>query len=100
MSKRQLFKKNLEISSEFSRYVLEHPEFADKIPRNALVVFLPQNDTSLREYNLKLALMHREPKQPLVYVHFEGLRKKTPRILKPKLEIVKNERSIHSPIHC
>jgi len=92
MSEHQLFKKNLEISSEFSRYVLQHPEFANKIPRHALVVFLPQNDTALREYNLKLALTHREPKQPLVYVHFEKLQGKSPRIVRPKLEIVKNGR--------
>lgn len=89
MSNRQLFIKNLEISSEFSRYVLHHPKFADKIPRDAVVVFLPKNDQALREHNLKLALMHREPKQPLVYVHFGGLRKKSPRLIRPKLEIVK-----------
>lgn len=89
MSNRQLFVKNLEISSEFSRYVLQHPKFADRIPRDAVVVFLPKNDQTLREYNLKLALMHREPRQQLVYVHFDGLRKKSPRLIRPKLEIVK-----------
>jgi len=92
MTKHQFFKKNLTISSEFSRYVLEHPKFADRIPRNALVVFLPHDDTALREHNLKLALMHREPKQQLVYVHFDELRGSPPRIVRPKLEIVKNGR--------
>jgi hypothetical protein len=99
MSTRKFFKKNLEISSEFSRYVLEHPKFADKIPRKAVVIFLPKNDSALREYNLKLALMHHEPKQPLVYVHFQGLRKKPPRIVRPKLEVIKNGHATHSAIH-
>lgn len=90
MTKHQLFQKNLAISREFSRYVLEHPKFADKIPHNALVVFLPKDDQALREDNLKLALMHREPKQALVYAHFEGLRKKSPQLPRLKLEIVRN----------
>ncbi len=88
MNKQLLFKRNLEISREFSRYVLEHPKFADKIPHNALVVFLPRNDQTLRENNLKLALAHREPKESLVYVHYNGLQKKSPRMVRPKLEIV------------
>jgi hypothetical protein len=92
MTNRQLFIKNLEISSEFSRYVLKNPRFADKIPRNALVVFLPKKDQALREYNLKLALGYREPKQPLVYVHFDSLRKKSPRLVRPKLEIVNHKK--------
>lgn len=92
MSTLQLFKRNLEISSEFSRYVLEHPKFADKIPRNAIVILLPENDMALREYNLKLALQHRDPKQPLVYVHFHGLREKSPRMTRPRLEIATNGR--------
>jgi len=29
----------LGISTEFDRYVLEHPEFAEKIPPNAQVVY-------------------------------------------------------------
>lgn len=90
MNARQLFKKNLEISREFSRYVLEHPKFADKIPHNALVVFLPKDDQALREDNLKLALMHRERKQAIVYAHFEGLRRKSPQLPRLKLEVVKN----------
>jgi len=50
MTNRQLFIKNLEISSEFSRYVLKHPRFADRIPRNAVVVFLPKSLRMIRHY--------------------------------------------------
>jgi len=91
MNNQQLFKKNLEISREFSRYVLEHSKFADKIPHDALVIFLPKDDQALREDNLKLALIHREPKQALVYAHFEGLRRKSPQLPRLKLEVVKND---------
>ena len=38
MTQQELFSKNLILSTEFDRYVLEHPEFAHKIPENAQVL--------------------------------------------------------------
>jgi len=37
-------KKNSELIKEFNRYVREHPEFADDIPKNAIVVMRLQKD--------------------------------------------------------
>ena len=34
----QFSEKNMMLVREFDKYVVEHPEFADKIPDNALVV--------------------------------------------------------------
>jgi hypothetical protein len=31
-------RKNTELIKEFNRYVREHPEFADSIPNNAIVI--------------------------------------------------------------
>jgi len=42
-----LEKKHAILVAEFDRYVIEHPEFADKIPRNAQVVLQVEGD---REY--------------------------------------------------
>ena len=36
--------RNLQLVKEFDRYVLEHPEFAEKIPDNALVVMNIEGD--------------------------------------------------------
>ena len=37
--------KNTMLVREFDRYVLEHPEFAERIPENALVVMQIVGDT-------------------------------------------------------
>lgn len=60
MTKQEIFIKNLVLSNEFSRYVLEHPEFGKKIPKNAQVVLLPDDDPELTQVNLRLADKQRE----------------------------------------
>lgn len=44
--------KNIVLNTEFNEYLVEHPEVADKIPHNALVVILPDDDPALRRKNL------------------------------------------------
>ena len=44
MTEQEVFAKNLILSTEFDRYILEHPEVAEKIPLNAQVVLLPEDD--------------------------------------------------------
>jgi len=39
MTEQEIFAKNLIFSTEFDRYIIEHPEFAAKVPLNAQVVF-------------------------------------------------------------
>jgi len=68
MTEQEIFSKNLILSTEFDRYVLEHPEFADRIPENAQVVLLPEDDLELREKNIEIAKAQREPGQAVVYV--------------------------------
>ena len=36
--------KSAELVAEFDRYVREHPDFADRIPNNALVAILVEGD--------------------------------------------------------
>ena len=72
MTQQELFSKNLILSTEFDRYVLEHPEFAQEIPANAQVVLLPADDPELRQKNLELAKAQREPGQPVIYVEIES----------------------------
>ena len=42
--------KNTMLVREFDRYVLEHPEFAEKIPDNALVVMQITGDDEFNEW--------------------------------------------------
>ena len=49
------FTRNSELSIEFSKYVLEHPEIDDLLTEETVVIFLPESDAELRDFNLKMA---------------------------------------------
>jgi len=49
------FTRNSELSIEFSKYVLEHPEIDDLLTEETVVIFLPKFDAELRDFNLKMA---------------------------------------------
>ena len=51
----QFFIRNSELSVEFSKYVLEHPEVDDLLTEDTIVVFLPEFDAELKDFNLKVA---------------------------------------------
>jgi len=53
--KDEFFTRNSELSIEFSKYVLEHPEMDDLLTEEMVVVFLPQFDAELRDFNLRIA---------------------------------------------
>jgi len=55
MRKEDLFKKNHILGVEFDRYLLENPEALEKIPENAEIYFLPEEDPELSQENLKIA---------------------------------------------
>ena len=82
-SEMELSKKNMEISFEFSRYVLANPELGEKIQENALIVFEVADDPELTAFNRSLAQRTREPNQPVITVWIKGLA--SSRLLEPKL---------------
>lgn len=89
MNKQELFEKNLVLTTEFSRYVLEHPEVAKHIPKDSIVVILPEYDQELAEENLKIARARREKDQPMVLVRVKRLAPvRKSRLVKPKVELV------------
>ena len=73
MSEREFRDKNISLSIEFSKYIFEHPELEDKIPKGAQVVLLPDYDKQLSEYNLMIAEKQHEEGQPVVYVRIKKL---------------------------
>ena len=83
-NERELAKKNLEISFEFSRYVLAHPGVGAKIPDNALIAFHVADDPALTTFNKNLVKRTREPGQPVITVWIKGLA--TTRLIKPTLK--------------
>jgi hypothetical protein len=78
--------RSLVLSQEFSRYVLEHPRFAERIPYGAEVVLLPTYDRELRDYNLRNGAVNNEHGLPIVYIEINRLRPRRSLIVKPKLK--------------
>jgi hypothetical protein len=89
MKESKLVKKNLELTFEFTRYLLAHPKVEKQIPRGAQVVLLPEYDEKLKRFNLKNSKLHREKGQPVVYVHIKKLASDRPsRLVGTKVERV------------
>jgi hypothetical protein len=64
----QFFARNSELSIEFSKYVLDHPEMDDLLSEETIVIFLPEFDLQLRDFNLKIAKEIESEGGKLLYV--------------------------------
>jgi hypothetical protein len=82
-----IVEKNITLSFEFERYVLEHPEVLEQIPDGAQVVLLPQDDPELYRINLNAVQKAREEGEtvPVVYVEIEALAPPRSRLVNPRL---------------
>ncbi|PJA81006.1 MAG: hypothetical protein CO148_00865 [Nitrospirae bacterium CG_4_9_14_3_um_filter_41_27] len=83
-----LEKKHSILVTEFDRYVVEHPEFAAKIPRNAQIVLQVEGDEEYNRWSRELADRQREPGQVVVYVKVKGLKPVTSRLIEPEVALV------------
>ena len=79
-------KKQAVLVTEFDRYVMEHPEFAGRIPQGAQVVMLVEGDEEFNGWARELARRQREQGQPVVYVRAKGLRPTHSRLEEPVIE--------------
>jgi len=83
------FEKNVTLSAEFSRYLFDHPEIENQIPRDAQVIILPEDDPGLCEFNKEIAKRQREKGQPVVYVKVNAIAPKIfSRLINPRIEVV------------
>jgi hypothetical protein len=82
-----IVEKNITLSFEFERYILEHPEVLEQIPDGAQVVLLPQDDPELYRINLNAVQKTREEGEtmPVVYVEIEALAPLRSRLVNPRL---------------
>ena len=79
-------RKNTELIKEFNRYVREHPEFADSIPNNAIVIMQLEGDEEFNRWRLELAKCHAEKSQPVIYVRIKKIKPIRSRIEELELE--------------
>jgi len=86
---KEMIKRNIELSAEFSRYLFEHPEMEGKIPIDAEIILLPGFDEELREFNLRVGKTVEVEGGKVVYISIKEIRPKTlSRIEKIELESV------------
>jgi hypothetical protein len=88
MTEKEIFEKNLILSTEFDRYVMEHPELAEKIPANAQIVLLPSDDPELCNINIEMAKKQREPNQQAVYIRIGKIAPQMSRLEDVDMEVV------------
>jgi len=88
INKKRFLEKNSMLVKEFDRYILEHPEFAEKLPDNALVVMQIEGDEEFNSWARETAQGVAEKDKPVVYVTVMDLKPVRSRIEKLKLELV------------
>lgn len=64
----EVVRRNVELQTEFMRYILEHPAILDRLPSDFRLVILPENDPDLRAYNLELLDKHPAKGKPVIFV--------------------------------
>jgi hypothetical protein len=87
-SEKRFVEKNSMLVREFDRYILEHPEFADQLPYNALVVMQVEGDEEFNYWARETARRAAEENTPVVYVTITELKPVRSRIEKLKLDLV------------
>ncbi|HHT9135979.1 MAG TPA: DUF5647 family protein [Candidatus Wunengus sp. YC60] len=80
-------KRHAILVAEFDRYVVEHPEFAVKIPQNAQIVLQVEGDGEYNSWSRQLADKQRESGQIVVYVKVKGLKPAKSRLIKPEVAL-------------
>ena len=67
MNEKEMVKKNIELSTEFSRYLFDHTDLEEEIPPDAEVILLPEFDIELKDFNLELGKKLEESGYTLIY---------------------------------
>ncbi len=81
-------KKNTELIKEFNRYIREHPEFGEAIPKGAVVVVQVEGDADFNAWSRSQAESQTEEGQPVIYVKIKRIKPLRSRIEEITLEPV------------
>ncbi|MBI4684795.1 MAG: hypothetical protein HY755_06310 [Nitrospirae bacterium] len=87
-NKNRFTEKNTILVKEFDRYVMEHPDFAEQLPDNALIVMQMEGDDEFNKWARETATKMAEGDNPIVYVIITEIKPVRSRIERLKLELV------------
>ncbi len=85
-----IIEKNMTLSFEWERYLLEHPALLKDMPNRAEVVLLPKDDPQLYQLNLAAARKARKARRkdrtaPIVFVEVDAPAPTHSRLINPAL---------------
>ncbi len=72
----EMIEKNIELSTEFSRYLFDHPDLDEMISPNSEIILLPEFDDELKKFNLELGKKLESTGIKVAYIKLERLRPK------------------------
>ena len=81
-------RKNTELIKEFNAYIREHPEFANDIPDNAVVIMQLEGDEEFNRWSLALARAYEEEGHPIICAKIKKIRPVRSRIEELELDRV------------
>lgn len=80
--------KNTELIKEFNRYIREHPEYADQIPDEAIIVLQLEGDADFNAWVCRFADGRKSEGHPMVMVRITKLAPLRSRIEQLEMEHV------------
>ncbi len=69
----KFFNKNSELSIEFSKDVLEHSEIEDLLSEDKVIIFLPEYDREIRDFNVKMGKDIEKEGGKVLYIKVKNL---------------------------
>ncbi|GAX62966.1 hypothetical protein SCALIN_C45_0124 [Candidatus Scalindua japonica] len=79
-------KKNTDLIKEFNRYMREHPDIAESIPNNAVIIMQLEGDEGFNKWSNKMAREHMEKDQSVVYIRIKKIKPLISRIEELEIE--------------
>ena len=71
MTEKEFVEKSLTVSFEFQRYLISHPEVAEKLPKGAQILFILKDDPEFTKREKQLAENLKKEGEPIVLIEVE-----------------------------
>ena len=72
-AEKKMIEKNLDLLFEFEKYVLQHPEITEKIPRDAIVFMKLAGNQKFNQWSARWAKRQTKKGQPLISITVKKL---------------------------
>jgi hypothetical protein len=71
---KDVVERNIALTGELMRYLLDHPQVFNSLPDNFELVILPDDDPEMRLYNLELLDTYGSEGKPIVFARIQSSR--------------------------